>query len=669
MKKRMLSLLLACAICVGLLPGAVADSGAEAPDVPAEAAGRSGAAASETAKQETRIYHARGDEEKADDPEEDTGISFHPYVFEVSGDSRVRASVKMQPGLMRTNASDASNSGAVGTGAPGGELVEIGEPIGFIENSTNPVYEGNLTIHDGDKNSTTIVPEWNSTGIETEWNMTEIIGNTTVITPVAEKVPELLSASLDGQDLSVSFVSGMKHLADNPDPVCFKLWEYTTNATLSVGSPYTVGGQIYYPRTYAKIEAVDPMVHISTGGSTTVSLTKTMDVMGRDPVPGELLYIAVEEMVNNVSLGRSNLITVQIPGGMLSFDQITIRLTPEKGVYTGEQNKPAVEVLYHQVTLQQDRDYTVKYGENINAGSGSVTVIGMGGYEGSCTAAFDIEPAEMNPGNTVITLENSTFIATGKEIEPEVVSVTVEGRTLTTEDYDVSYAYNIEAGTGIVAVTGKGNYTGGVQETFEIIEGENTEPITLTKNNTRLTITPKSKDYSGKEYKPKVKVVCNGKELKQNTDYTLSYSNNINAGTAYAIVTGKGRYTGEVKGKFTIKKIKNELKDVIKPREGEVAYPRGTKIKLVIKLKQKVSSDKIRFKLTKVKKLINGEKATQTVKKKDWGFDVSKNGSVTVKKNAERGTYYLTLKITIDDDGMNYKKTTITKEYKIKVKE
>ena len=43
------------------------------------------------------------------------------------------------------------------------------------------------------------------------------------------------------------------------------------------------------------------------------------------------------------------------------------------------------------------------------------------------------------------------------------------------------------------------------------------------------------------------------------TDYTLSYKNNTNAGTASVIITGIGSYTDSVTKNFTIKKIANTI--------------------------------------------------------------------------------------------------------------
>ena len=50
-------------------------------------------------------------------------------------------------------------------------------------------------------------------------------------------------------------------------------------------------------------------------------------------------------------------------------------------------------------------------------------------------------------------------------------------------------------------------------------------------------------------------ISCSGSLiLKKNRGYTLSYSNNTDAGTATVTITGKGRYQGELKRTFTIKK-------------------------------------------------------------------------------------------------------------------
>ena len=62
--------------------------------------------------------------------------------------------------------------------------------------------------------------------------------------------------------------------------------------------------------------------------------------------------------------------------------------------------------------------------------------------------------------------------------------------------------------------------------------------------------------YSGKAQTPAVShVVLNSTTLTENTDYTVSYENNVNVGTATVIVTGAGEnYNGSVTKTFTIEK-------------------------------------------------------------------------------------------------------------------
>lgn len=78
--------------------------------------------------------------------------------------------------------------------------------------------------------------------------------------------------------------------------------------------------------------------------------------------------------------------------------------------------------------------------------------------------------------------------------------------------------------------------------------------------------------YSGSELKPSVKVYYNwdnmfSVQLKEGSDYNVTYSDNINAGTATAIVTEIGAYSGTKNVTFTIepKKISSPTFDGLKP--------------------------------------------------------------------------------------------------------
>lgn len=62
----------------------------------------------------------------------------------------------------------------------------------------------------------------------------------------------------------------------------------------------------------------------------------------------------------------------------------------------------------------------------------------------------------------------------------------------------------------------------------------------------------KNKVWTGKSIKQSPVVQYEGHKLKKGTDYTISYSNNKNVGTAKMTIKGKGKYSGSVTKTFSI---------------------------------------------------------------------------------------------------------------------
>ena len=148
-----------------------------------------------------------------------------------------------------------------------------------------------------------------------------------------------------------------------------------------------------------------------------------------------------------------------------------------------------------------------------------------------------------------VTLSTSTYAYDGKAKKPGI-TVKLSGKTLKNgTDYTVSYSNNTKVGTATVKITGKGNYTGSVSKTYSI------------KNNfKKATISGISnKSYTGKNITQSVTVKYNGKTLKKGTDYTVSYSNSKNIGTATVKIAGKGSYTGTITKTFKINPAKQEI--------------------------------------------------------------------------------------------------------------
>ena len=65
--------------------------------------------------------------------------------------------------------------------------------------------------------------------------------------------------------------------------------------------------------------------------------------------------------------------------------------------------------------------------------------------------------------------------------------------------------------------------------------------------------------YTGSAKKPNVTVKDGDYTLVEGKDYTVTYSNNTNAGTATVTVTGKGNYTGSASKNFTINKASRDV--------------------------------------------------------------------------------------------------------------
>ena len=125
--------------------------------------------------------------------------------------------------------------------------------------------------------------------------------------------------------------------------------------------------------------------------------------------------------------------------------------------------------------------------------------------------------------------------------------LTVNGKKLVKgTDYNVSYKNNTAAGRATITITGKGAYSGTITRTFNIAK------VNLSK----LSIPAiKKRKYNGKPWKPSPTVKVNGYSLKRNSDYTVSYSNNVRVGTAKVTIKAKGHNcTGSTVKTFKIVK-------------------------------------------------------------------------------------------------------------------
>ena len=138
--------------------------------------------------------------------------------------------------------------------------------------------------------------------------------------------------------------------------------------------------------------------------------------------------------------------------------------------YTGsEVTQPDMEITVNGVTLKEDSDYEVSYSSNTEIGMATMDINFKGQYVGHLTRTFNVVQTDMSgDGITVTGIHNTRY--TGKKIVMSKLAVQAGGRTLTPgTDYTVAYKNNLNPGTAEITIAGKGNYTGTVVKTFNIL--------------------------------------------------------------------------------------------------------------------------------------------------------------------------------------------------------
>ena len=156
------------------------------------------------------------------------------------------------------------------------------------------------------------------------------------------------------------------------------------------------------------------------------------------------------------------------------------------------------------------------------------------------------------------------------------------GTTSTGETYGPTEEPPTEVGDYTVTVI--------IPETEEFAEIEETDdfsitPKTLEDSNVEITLNQEQVVYTGTELKPGITIVVDGQTLVEGKDFSLEYKDNIDAGIATIIITGKGNYEGELETTFEIEKA-----ELIATYEGEI-ITYGQNPELAVKVEGFVNSE------------------------------------------------------------------------------
>jgi len=235
--------------------------------------------------------------------------------------------------------------------------------------------------------------------------------------------------------------------------------------------------------------------------------------------------------------------------------------------YTGYNLTPELEVtsVNNGVAkiLTKGIDYTVRYSKNQKAGDiAQITISAKGNYSGSVTFknaedTFVVQDRCLN--DFIVTIDPVAY--TGRAIKPVVKFVDKETGVVTDLKSGTAYTISYKNNTNAAGKNDEKYPYVIIKENGLNKEASGKEKVSAT---IKFTISPAkinatdvkdvlAQNYSNKPVQPSWTVKVNGRALRLNKDYIVTYENNNRLGEATATITGIGNYSGEVVKTFVIK--------------------------------------------------------------------------------------------------------------------
>lgn len=223
-----------------------------------------------------------------------------------------------------------------------------------------------------------------------------------------------------------------------------------------------------------------------------------------------------------------------------SIASLSVKLSQTSYTYSAVAKTPSATIMFGKIKLVKNKDFTVKYKNNVKAGTATITITGKGNYTGVIKKTYTIK--QKNLSTIKPKLSTTTYTYTGKAKKP-VVTIKVGSTTLKLNtDYTVTYSANTKAGKASVTIRGKGNLTG-----TKIIY---------------FTIKPAKTTISSASSKKTKTAVVTWKKNTQCTGYQIFYARNSKFTTGKKTVTVSSArtvsktLTGLTKGKTYYVKVR-----------------------------------------------------------------------------------------------------------------
>ena len=246
------------------------------------------------------------------------------------------------------------------------------------------------------------------------------------------------------------------------------------------------------------------------------------------------------------------------------WSSVVIEGVDNEYVYSGGAIKPQIRIYENSVLLTEGKDYTLSYSNNTNVADKNskkpptITVRGKGNYNQLFTDRFSIVPKPIGDGININEDLSVSIVDKAYNKKAQYSKPTIKFGKLTlkeNKDYKLEYDDNVtDIGTVNLTVSGMGNYKDSFVVSYRIYDNTySMGSVFVDKIDNQI--------YTGQEIElADLKVYTNKKKevlLTKDVDYIVKYSNNINVGTATAVISGIGDYgnTKAVSYKITAKPL------------------------------------------------------------------------------------------------------------------
>ena len=219
---------------------------------------------------------------------------------------------------------------------------------------------------------------------------------------------------------------------------------------------------------------------------------------------------------------------------------------PEGSIYDGLPHVNPLKVTDTKTgkELEENKDYTLTYvGDVVNVGTVKVKVKGIGNYTGEFTKKYQITPREytVTTDSAEKPYDGTALTAGGRVnnlVDGETVTLKITGSQTEVGSSNNTYSLTWDGSAKEKNYTHGTDSIGLLTVTPKSIIPSDTNGIEVTK--------PADSKYDGNEHRNKPTVKDGEKVLVEDTDYTLSYSEDvINVGKVTVTITGKGNYSQE----------------------------------------------------------------------------------------------------------------------------